>query len=96
MCSHEYRNIEPWPADKTKRSRLSQDGSSGLYDLRTDTRLLSTWAIWWARGYILGEAYISCPKSTAPISAQPSGRPMWPDEAFLMESMASPRDSSAA
>ena len=43
-----------------------------------------------------GEAHISWPKSTAPISAQPRGRPMWPELAFLMESMARPRASSAA
>eukprot|EP00964_Phaeocystis_antarctica_P112571 scaffold76719_cov72-Phaeocystis_antarctica.AAC.1 len=44
----------------------------------------------------MGEAYISWPKRTAPISAQPRGRPMWPELAFLMESMARPRASSAA
>ena len=44
----------------------------------------------------MGEAYISWPKRTAPISAQPRGRPMWPELAFLMESIARPRASSAA
>merc|ERR1719478_1223122 len=71
MCSHEYRNIEPWPAERMKRSRLIHDGTSGLYD-------------------------ISWPYRHAPISAQPRGKPMWPDLALEIESMASPRASSAA
>ena len=39
--SIEYRRIEAWPADRTKRSRSGQSGSAGSWRM---TRLNSTWA----------------------------------------------------
>ena len=44
----------------------------------------------------LGSIFSISPKSTAPISAQPSGRPKCPDEHALIASIASPRASFAA
>ena len=65
MCSHEYKNMLPWPALRTNRSRLSHFG--------------------WA-----GSMFSISPNKTAPISAQPSGRPRCPDEHFAMASIAKP------
>ncbi len=59
------------PRERTKRSRFSHFGSSGL--------CRRAW-----------------PKSTAPISAQPSGRPRWPELQAWTASMARPRASLAA
>src|ERR1700690_385686 len=70
-CSQEYRNMLPWPAERTNRSRFIHRGLSGFMER-------------------------ACPKSTAPSSAQPRGRPRWPEEQARTASIASPRASLAA
>lgn len=44
----------------------------------------------------VGSKVRASPKRTAPISAQPSGSPKWPDEHAWTASIASPRASFAA
>lgn len=64
-------NIDPCPAERMKRSRLSHFGEEG-------------------------SKFRDSEKRTEPISAQPKGRPRWPEEQAWTASMARPRASAAA
>jgi hypothetical protein len=89
--------MDPWPADRMKRSLLIHWGSAGLYTSWGGTHHVSSMAAGRSRISTVREAPTpaSVPKRMAPMSAQPRGRPKWPEWQEAMESMARPRASLA-